>query len=482
MATEQKVKAIKPDEEAFKASLVQAEKDLSTVQEKIDQIKTKIDSAKFHDQDSPAAKRQKELRAELSAIRQQQQGFKTSRANTQEKISGLDANLKARVAEQNSSRSRIPYKNVEELDKDVARLEKQVDSGTMRLADERDALALISNLRRQRKSFAGFDESQRVINDLKAQISELKKKLDNTESKVLSDKYAEVAKKLDAIKEEQDSVFKNINALRDERTKLYKEQQEKFTVIREIKDTNLQQRKAWREHEDELWRIRRERQKAEREAFEREKRRKIADKKLEEASRPAYMDEILTAQGLIRHFDSSYDFSALGLDKDKRAQTGNFRAEVGRTVDGSNIRGVKIVKKDEREDDYFIGTGGKKGKKGKKGNANGTPVEGGKINLSLGVIEEFAKVKMDPPMNQADVPSAIEKLAAKIVDWKKNQETETQENIKKAQEEIDRLEPDSESQRSIDSTGKPGQQVLDEGSERETVDDASEELQTEDKK
>jgi hypothetical protein len=54
-------------------------------------------------------------------------------------------------------------------------------------------------------------------------------------------------------------------------------------------------------------------------------------------------------------------------------------------------------------------------------------------------------------------------------------------NIKKAQEEIDRLEPDSESQRSIDSTGKPGQQVLDEGSERETVEDASEELQTEDK-
>lgn len=85
------------------------------------------------------------------------------------------------------------------------------------------------------------------------------------------------------------------------------------------------------------------------------------------------MDEILTAQGLIRHFNSSYDFCALGLDKDKRVETGNFRAEVGRTVDGSNIRGVKIVKKDEREEDYFVDTGGKKGKKGKKGTANGTP-------------------------------------------------------------------------------------------------------------
>jgi hypothetical protein len=35
MATEQKAKPIKPDEEAFKASLAQAEKDVSTVQEKI---------------------------------------------------------------------------------------------------------------------------------------------------------------------------------------------------------------------------------------------------------------------------------------------------------------------------------------------------------------------------------------------------------------------------------------------------------------
>jgi hypothetical protein len=33
------------------------------------------------------------------------------------------------------------------------------------------------------------------------------------------------------------------------------------------------------------------------------KRKKIADKKLEEASQLAYADEILTAQGLIRHFD-----------------------------------------------------------------------------------------------------------------------------------------------------------------------------------
>jgi hypothetical protein len=34
-------------------------------------------------------------RAELSAIRQKQSGFKSSRSSTQEKINALDANLKA---------------------------------------------------------------------------------------------------------------------------------------------------------------------------------------------------------------------------------------------------------------------------------------------------------------------------------------------------------------------------------------------------
>jgi uncharacterized coiled-coil DUF342 family protein len=461
-ASEPKGKPQKPDEEAYKAELAKAEKEHAAAQEKLvrlnfvsflifslsttklvftndsnrdvmqNQIKAKIESAKPNNQDSPAAKRQKELRAELAAIRQKQQGFKASRTSVQEKINALDANLKARVAEQSNSRSRIAFKNVEEIDREIARLEQQVDSGNMRLVDEKKALADISNLRKQRKNFAGLDDAQKFINDLKAQIAELKKSLDNPEAKALSDKYTEIQKELDAIKAEQDGAFKNLNALRDERTKLHEEQQKKYTAIRELKDNYYKQRKAWKEHEDEVWRARRERQKAEREAFDRERKKKIADKKLEEASRLAYTDEILTAQGLIRHFDPSYDFSTLGLDEGKKNQTPAFRAEVGRTVDDSGIKGVRILKKDEREEDYFTGTGGKKGKKGKKGSANGspapgTPAEGGKFNLSFGVIEDFAKVKVDPPMGQADVPSVVEKLAAKVTEWKKNQAAKTQE-------------------------------------------------------
>jgi uncharacterized coiled-coil DUF342 family protein len=383
-----------------------------------------LDNAKPNNQDSPTVRKQQELRAELSAIRQKQSGFKSSRSSTQEKINALDANLKARIAEQNNSRGRLSFKSVEEIDEKIARLEKEVDSGTLRLVDERKALTEVSNLRKQRKSFAGLDEAQKGINDVKTQISELRKTLDNPEAKALSDKYSEIQKELDAIKAEQDGVFKNLNALRDERTKLRNEQQEKYTAIRTIKDTYFKARRAYKEYEDEAWRVRRERQKAEQEAFAREKRKKIADKKLEEASQLAYADEILTAQGLIRHFDPAYDFSSLGLDE-KKDQGSNFRAGVGRTVEAAEIKGMKVVRKDD-EEDYFVGSGGKKGKKGgKKGGA--ANVESTKFNMNVGIIEDFAKVKIDPPMNQSDVPASVEKLAAKITEWKKDQASKTEE-------------------------------------------------------
>lgn len=381
-----------------------------------------MDNAKPNNQDSPTAKKQQELRAELSSIRQKQSGFKSSRSSTQEKINALESTLKARIAEQNNSRGKMSFKNVEDIDREIARLEKQVDSGTLRLVDERKALSDISQLRKQRKGFAGLDEAQKGINELKAQIAELRKTLDNPEAKALSDKYTEIQKQLDAIKAEQDGIFKNLNSLRDERTSLRNDQQKKYAAIREIKDVYFKARRAYKEYEDEAWRVRRDRQKAERDAFEREKRKKVADKKLEEASALAYTDEILTAQGLIRHFDPAYNFASLGLD-DKKTEGSNFRAGVGRTVDDSGLKGMKVVKKDD-EEDYFVGSGGKKGKKGGK---KGAVAEGGKFNMNVGIIEDFAKVKIDPPMNQSDVPAAVEKLASKIQEWKKNQASKTEE-------------------------------------------------------
>lgn len=327
----QKARPEKPDEVKYKEDLAKAEKEHAAAQanlvcrcwEGIDRlgpprfrsqlscadllgtqnaIKAKIDAAQPQNKDSPASKRQQGLRSELQSIRQQQSTFKTSRGSVQEKISALDAQLKSRMAEQKAAKSRVPYKSVEEIDREIQRLGKQVDAGTMKLVDEKKALAEISSLRKQRKGFAGFDEAERGIQDVKAQIAELRKTLDNPEVKALSQKYDGINQELQSIKAEQDKAYSSLSSLRDERSKLYSEQQEKYSAMKDIKDKFHKARLAHRDYEQELYRQRQERQKAEREQFQKQKRREIASKKLEEASEPAFMDEIITADGLIRYF------------------------------------------------------------------------------------------------------------------------------------------------------------------------------------
>jgi len=98
-----------------------------------------------------------------------------------DKIKRLDENLKSRINEQKTARSKVQFKSVDEVNSEIDRLQKQVDSGTMKIVDEKKALADISQLNRQKKGFAGFDEAQKGIDEVKGQIAELRKTLDDPE-------------------------------------------------------------------------------------------------------------------------------------------------------------------------------------------------------------------------------------------------------------------------------------------------------------
>lgn len=367
------------------------------------------------------------MRSELKSIREQQSGFKSSRGGIQDKIASLDARLKSQIAEQKAKRSQVSWKNTEEIDREIQRLEKVAESSSATLVDQKKALSEISNLRKQKKAFGSFDEAQRGIDKVKVEIAELRKSMDNPEAKALSQRYDEADKELKAIKAEQDEAYKSLNALRDERSKAYAEQQEKYSSLKDIRDAHYKAKQAYREYDQEQYRLRQEKQRAEREAYNKERRRKIADKKLEEASEPAYMDEILTAEGLIRYFDPSSSEASKTL----RGPSG-FAAEAQRSIDSnSEFKGMKVSKKEDREYTYFMGTGGKKGKKGKKGSSTGSPAPGtpteGKFNLSIGIIEQLAKVSVEPPMSQAGVPAVVEKLREKRDKWKVEQDQKTKE-------------------------------------------------------
>ncbi|KAI0971502.1 hypothetical protein F4678DRAFT_86707 [Xylaria arbuscula] len=227
----------KPNAELFNENLAKAEKEYQDSMAKYNAIKAKVELAtpsKNKDAPSPTQKRRQELIAEANDIRNKQGVGKNARNSKLDQIKRLDEQLRSRIAEQKSARGKVAFKSAEDIDRKIEALEKEMNSGLMKLVDEKKSLNEISNLRKQRKNFAQFDNSQKGIDDLKAKIKEIKDTMDDPESRALSDRYSKVQGELDTIKAEQDEAFKNLNSLRDERSKLQAEQQEKFQAVRKL--------------------------------------------------------------------------------------------------------------------------------------------------------------------------------------------------------------------------------------------------------
>ncbi|CAM1511544.1 Fc.00g090570.m01.CDS01 [Cosmosporella sp. VM-42] len=424
----------KPDENVFKEELAKAEKAHKASMDQLSAIKAKIDIAmpnKNKDQPSPTQKRRQELITQANEIRQKQAGGKNARSSKLDQIKRLDEQVRSRIAEQKTAKGKIPYKSAEDVDRQIASLEKQVNSGTMKLVDEKKALSDISSLRKTRKNFGQFEDSQKQIDDLRAKIKEIKDSMEDPEQKAMSEQYNKIQAELDTIKAEQDEAYKGLSSLRDERSKLQAEQQEKYTAIRKIKDDYYGQKKAYQAFEREARDKHRERQRAEHDRIIKERKKADAERRLAEASDPAYLDEIRRANSLLQFLDPSHTVEKGPL----MADTG-LGAQASRTVDESGLKGMKIVSKKDREEEFMPAV--KKGKKGKKGGPHAA--KAGVFNCPPSVVEDCAAMGIDPPMSAAEVPDVIEKVRSKLDHWKSDQETQTKRNIDDAKKKIAEIE------------------------------------------
>lgn len=372
---------------------------------------------KNKDEPNPTQKRRQELITQVNEIRQKQAGGKTARTSKMDQIKRLDEQVRSRIAEQKTAKAKVPFKSVEELDNQIAALDKQVNTGTMKLVDEKKALTDISNLRKIRKNFGQFDDSQKAIDDLRAKIKEIKDSMEDPEHKALSDQYNKLQAELDKIKAEQDEAYKGLSGLRDERAKLQAAQQEKFSAIRKLKDDYYTQKKAYQAYEREAREKQNERRRAERNRIVMERKKADAERILAEASDPAYLEEIRRANGLLQFLDPTHK-----EEKGPLMAASGLTAQAQRTVDDADLKGTKLVRKEDRDDEYF--SAAKKGKKGKKNNSAAAASKA--FNCPPSVVEDCAAMGIDPPMGPDDVPSVIEKVKAKLEHWKSDQAAQTQ--------------------------------------------------------
>lgn len=339
------------------------------------------------------------------------------------RVTELDKKLKARIADQKASREKLPYKSIADLESYCQKLQAEVDTGKMRIADEKKNLDNISKARRTRPQFAKVDDLQKDIDSLKQQISDTKKEADNPETKALSKTYDEKKAELDKLYNETKAARGDKDAKREAWEKQKAKVDELYKQRKALKDDYFPKKKIFDNWEREAKKQQYQRKQQERQAFELEKKKRYMTEELEAARAPAYADELHACDSLIRLLDpTSTPAEKAPLLSSK------FAAAPGRQVEAGEMKGTALKKKGEDEENYFVGTGGKKGKKGKKTKAEeGVASKDMGIFYSPGVAENFDLIKVKQPAAADEQSNVLEQVKEKRHFYLDDQDRKTKE-------------------------------------------------------
>nr|GAT59429.1 predicted protein [Mycena chlorophos] len=425
----------KPDKKAFDAEQDKLRADIDALQAKLTAVKDKIGLAT---KSGPGNERRKVLLTELDSIRGQQSQTKLSRTKVIEQVKSMNDNIAKKVKDLQASKSKIPFKTVTEADAHIKQLERQVESGTMKLVDEKRMLQEINTQKRNRRTVESFQADQEAIDRDRAAVDELRKQLDDPVAKAASDRYEAIKTELDQLKKEGDEAYSSRSKLFEERDKIQGELNVLFNEKRESSQ-------RFRDANDRYWhkvnedRARRaERLRTQRAAEELAKKQERAARIREEAEIPAYQAQIEDCKTLIDFFSgksSTVTLHSAPLTA-KADLAGVPKLEI-RQVEAAPEGVVVRKKKGEEEDSYFVGKGKGKGKKSTPKPAE--PDASAQLNVPFATLSALLALSIPPPAANADVPRVIEDLKTKKEWFEANQARVTAENIAKAEAEIQTL-------------------------------------------
>ncbi|KAI8145602.1 hypothetical protein BJV82DRAFT_511571 [Fennellomyces sp. T-0311] len=405
----------KPNEEEHK-------KTLDEINAKIDKLKKQMDAVKEKINKLPGKSdntRRDELRAQLADLRDKQAEIKKGKQAVYQQLDALNDSIRKKVSNIKSFQAKVPYKTVAEVDVRISELESKIEAGM---------LQEISLLKRSRQTVEGLDEQQEAIDKERAIYDELRKNIDDSESKKYSEQYEKANAELKDIQNDQNQAREVRNKLYDERTRIKGLLDEEYNKLRATRDEHRKANDEYYTFIRQLREYKREQEKLRKQQIEQEKRQEAAQKELELASLPAFEHEITLCENLSNFLQG---FLGGANPAETKAAADQTASAPGREI--NMPEGVALKKKSEREEDYFVG-GGKK--KGHKGSQAAKEKKSDTLKLPLSTMEGFFEVKVTVPTKISDIPNTLEKLKERKEQYLAEQPKVTEENKKRAQEKI----------------------------------------------
>ncbi|PLW11078.1 hypothetical protein PCANC_22973 [Puccinia coronata f. sp. avenae] len=432
----------KSSKDAYSQEQEQYKREIDRLQSQISELRLKIGDPKTGGPHGPLIARRKALREEMDALREEQSKGKSSRGKLLDQLKATNDSVQRKIKELNANRAKLPYKSSVEVDARIRQLESQIESGTMRIVEEKKALMEIQNLRKARKLVDAFEPQQAIIEAEKEKVDELRKQLDDPNGKSGNDRWSEIKRELDQINEKLDESNKSRDKLFEERNKL----QDALTeVFNKKRDSAARRKEANEKHyakiqEDQQRRIARE--KAERETQQRAEKEQVFIEMRERAALPAYEREIEDCRTLILHFDKllgnapSTDENPAQGTKSTLSATLPTLKEIRKVDEKDGFEGMVAIKKKGTEEEEFFMGGGKKNKKNKKTTAEVPTNNDQSLNLPLSTINALYALAVTVPMTREDAVKTIATLSEKKNWFTENQERVTKERIAETEEQI----------------------------------------------
>ncbi|KAF8975049.1 hypothetical protein BGZ46_009484 [Entomortierella lignicola] len=421
----------KPNQDEKNETIKEIEANMEKIRPRLNAVRDAIASITGKSESDPRTPLQKRL----TEIRDKQAENKKGKQVKIDQLNALNNSLKKKITDLKAAQDKLPYKTQDAVDAQIAKLERQVDSGSLKLVEEKRALTEISSLKKAKKTVEAIQAQQIAIDADKSAIAALKETIDDQTAKALSAEYDQIQAQLDEIRKVKDEAWKKRNDLFDERTRLQSELDAEYLRKKTVNDEYFAALREYQKFQQEEQVRKREEFQAKKQQELEEKRLAIAKEERELAEIPAYTNEIVTCDSVYRYLLQFSNDEKRITEAAASAPAGTSNLNVRQVDTTANVpSGVMLTKKADKEEEVFFAGKSKKSKGPKE-----KKVEGNSFKLPLAVLEQLFDLKIVVPTSPADLGKTLDALVEKRDFFKANQEKATAENKRKAEERIAKL-------------------------------------------
>lgn len=316
------------------------------------------------------------------------------------------------VKDRNDKRSSVKFSTPEEIDKEIARLQRQQETTSMSLTDEKKLI----------KEMDALKASKAKINDLKStetDMEDIKRK-----RKVINDNIAAKDKEIDAVTKEIDTFVAKIKEMSEKETDkksaldgLFKKREDlKKTIADKLKEKDAlrdefrEKNNAWYNYQRAIKAQKKMQYEEEKKKRDEEKAAYLAKVEEEESKKIPYEEEQALCDYLADYLERTY---VKGGEDDGPKVSAKKEDVVA--VKEDPFAGLKPMNKKDEDEEYFgKGKGKKKRQRAPKKEAAGP------FTLNVDSFEQFGLIGLNPPTNRGEVENSIKELRERK-EWYKQQ-------------------------------------------------------------